>query len=63
MSLIGLLVLVLVFVLLFWAARQIPDAKLQKVAMIVLVVVFILVLLGSFFGGGGHGHLWNVQLW
>lgn len=62
MTLISLLVLVLVFALLFWAARQISDAKLQKIAMLVLVVIFVIVLLGSFLGAG-EGRLWNLRLW
>lgn len=45
MSLFSLLVLVLVFALLFFLARMIPDPSLRTVAIVVLVVIAILVLL------------------
>ena len=45
MSLIGLLVLVLVFVLILWLVRMIPDATIQKVAMVVVIVIAVLYLL------------------
>jgi hypothetical protein len=55
MSLVGLLILVLVFVLFGYLIRLIPDATAQKIAWIVLVVMAIVVLLNGVGWIGGPG--------
>lgn len=45
MSIIGLIVFILVIVLLLYLVKMIPDATIQKVAMILVIVLAILWLL------------------
>ena len=48
MTLIGLLVAVLVFVLVLYLARMIPDATISKIVTIVVIILAILYLLQGF---------------
>jgi hypothetical protein len=48
MSLVGLLVAILVFSCLWYLVSLLPDARLQKIARIVLIVLAIIWLLDAF---------------